>query len=422
MELDIFAAPPAQSRATTQWQYAFVNGRFVRDRFIQHAIREAYRGLVEPSRHGVVFVFISIDPAEVDVNVHPTKVEVRWADSGLIHSQVLSALRETFQRCDLTPRLRTGASPPIVSEEERDRMRREFAASVMDAHPVGRLATAPPVEGRGGGYGQSDHPRFGEPRSSTSTPLGIGEAWRPLYAPPDDPRHAEPSLLSAASSPPPGRFDAAPLGLEALTATADALRSTAVQMHNLYLVAETDEGIIIIDQHALHERVMYEQLRDRITKGPLESQRLLLPESLRVTPAQLGLLDAHADLLARLGIEATPFGADSIAVHTFPSVVRDTDVAAFMGDLLDLLAQQPEHGATLPSPGRPAQPEVVIHKVLDMMACKAAVKAGDVLRPEEIESLMAKRHLLDKPSACPHGRPTMLRLTKADLNRQFKRT
>ena len=183
-------------------------------------------------------------------------------------------------------------------------------------------------------------------------------------------------------------------------------------MHNLYLVAETDEGIVIVDQHALHERVMYEQLRARIAVGSLESQRLLLPETLRVTPDQAALIEAHANLFERLGIEITPFGRDAVAVHAFPALLKDTDVPSFLRDLLDRLAGQPAGSST----------EVVIHKVLDMMACKAAVKAGDPLSDSEIEALMRQRHLIENSSSCPHGRPTMLRLTKADLNRQFKRT
>ena len=177
-------------------------------------------------------------------------------------------------------------------------------------------------------------------------------------------------------------------------------------------MAETDDGIVIVDQHALHERIMYEQLRTRITTGPLESQRLLLPETLNVTPQELALIETNAELLQRLGLEVTQFGKDAIAVHAFPSLLKDADVVSFMRDLLDHLAQQAAKSDT----------EVVIHEILDMMACKAAVKAGDPLTDEEIDALMQKRHLIDKSSSCPHGRPTMLRLSKADLARQFKRT
>jgi len=183
-------------------------------------------------------------------------------------------------------------------------------------------------------------------------------------------------------------------------------------MHNLYLVAEIDDGIVIVDQHALHERVLYEQLRRRITDGPLESQRLLLPETLNVTPQQAALLESNAELLAQLGIEVTPFGTDAVAVQSFPALLKDTDVISFMRDLLDQLAQQ----------AGPANTDAVINDILSMMACKAAVKAGDPLTPEEIDALFERRDLIEKSSSCPHGRPTMLRLTKADLDRQFKRT
>jgi DNA mismatch repair protein MutL len=183
-------------------------------------------------------------------------------------------------------------------------------------------------------------------------------------------------------------------------------------MHNLYLVAETEDGIVIVDQHALHERVIYEQLRQRIGEGRLESQRLLLPETLTVTPKQVALLESNSELLTRLGIEATPFGADSVAIHSFPSMLKDADVASFISDLLDLLDQR----AASPDP------EQVISDLLDMMACKAAVKAGDPLSEAEIDALMQQRHLIENATSCPHGRPTMLRLAKADLDRQFKRT
>lgn len=385
LDLEAYAAPPSHSRATSQWQYVFVNGRFVRDRFIQHAIKESYRGLMEHNRHGVVFLFLSLDPRDVDVNVHPTKIEVRWADSHLIHSQVLSALRETFQRADLTPRLRTDRGGLALPEEEQERIRRELADVLRAASPSGMFplpTSAPPVPGQA---------------PPTEMTPELTRAWQQFYAP----SSASPPLSPGVVFPPRASITEQP-----------QLRARAVQMHNLYLVAETDDGIVIVDQHALHERVMYEQLKARIADGALEGQRLLLPETVSVTPEQLALVEAHQELFARLGMEITPFGRDTVAIQAFPALLKDTDVAPFLRDLLDRLAQQPTGTTT----------EVVIHKILDLMACKAAVKAGDPLTGEEIDALMQQRHLVDKSSNCPHGRPTTLRLTKADLNRQFKRT
>ena len=393
-----YLAPPIHSRAATQWQYVYVNGRFVRDRFVQHAIREAYRGLMEPHRHGVVFLFLHIDPSRVDVNVHPTKIEVRWADSNLIHSQVLSALRETLQRADLTPALRVQrAAPSALDEAEQDRIRHELASI---------LKATTPLQGGGSAGSFSESVALPPPWSKAepgSAPGGPGnsfswEGWRSMYAPaPHDLSAGEP-VQSLSPRP--------------LEVPQHNTPRQAVQMHNLYLVAETDEGIMIVDQHALHERVMYEQLRQRFTAGPLESQRLLLPETIRVTAAQAGLLESHADLLTQMGIEVTPFGTDSVALHAVPALLHEIDAAAFLRDLLDRLAQNeaPNHA------------EALVHDLLDMMACKAAVKAGDPLTQPEINALMQQRHLVEKSSSCPHGRPTMLRFTKAELNRQFKRT
>ncbi len=403
LRIRAYLAPPVHSRAAAQWQYVYVNGRFVRDRFAHHAIREAYRGLMEPNRHGVVFLFLEIDPSRVDVNVHPTKIEVRWADSNLIHSQVLSALRETLQRADLTPALRmqrSSAAP--IDEAEQERIRHELAAILKSTAPV--QGGSGPWSGAMPGQNDPQRPWSSMGPNSPLEAPGSGfswEGWRSMYGPPREggPMADERGGLQGSS----GRTFGPP---------PEEGTRRAVQMHNLYLVAETDEGIMIVDQHALHERVMYEQLRQRFTAGPLESQRLLLPETIRVTAGQAGLLESHAELLAQMGIEVTPFGTDSVALHAVPALLRDLDAASFLRDLLDRLAQNEA----------PNHTEALVHDLLDMMACKAAVKAGDPLTQEEINALMEQRHLVEKSSSCPHGRPTMLRFTKAELNRQFKRT
>jgi DNA mismatch repair protein MutL len=326
--------------------------------------------------------------------VHPTKIEVRWADSSLVHSQVLSALRETLQRADLTPALRVPRQEPAaISPEEQDRIRHELAAILKSTPPIQTDAPAWSnlvTESRS----ESMMPWSGpaQPSPVEESDRGFSwDSWRSMFA-------------REGSSPlPDGRMP----GPE----TSESSRR-AVQMHNLYLVAETDDGIMIVDQHALHERVMYEQFRQRFMAGPLESQRLLIPETIKVTPAQAALLESHADLLGRMGIEVTPFGTDCVALHAVPALLRDVDAESFLRDLLDRLSQN----------DAPTDTEALVHELLDMMACKAAVKAGDPLTQPEIDSLMQQRHLVEKSSSCPHGRPTMLRFTKAELNRQFKRT
>ena len=168
---------------------------------------------------------------------------------------------------------------------------------------------------------------------------------------------------------------------------------------------------MIIDQHALHERILYEELSARVTRRPLESQRLLLPEVVRVPADRIEALDTHAATFERLGIELTPSGPQSVTLHAFPTFLERIERETFVRDLLDLLS---ERGA------RP-ETDTLIHEILDMMACKAAVKAGDALTAAEITALLARRDLADRASNCPHGRPTTLHLTLRELERQFKR-
>ncbi|MHC5108465.1 MAG: DNA mismatch repair endonuclease MutL [Planctomycetota bacterium] len=391
LRIEAYLAPPDRSRANAQWQYTFVNDRYIRDKYVQHAIKEAYRGLVEHNRHAVVFIFIYMDPHQVDINVHPTKIEVRWADSNMVHSQVLSLLKETLQRADLTPFLRTDrALQREANPAEEQRMREELAFMLKQASPVQGPSSTLPHRPGGSAQQASSMPRH-ELYGHGNDPM---ESWRKLYD-----RGESRDRVDAALHQPAGGTGS------------PFVRPRAMQMHNLYLVAETEDGIIIIDQHALHERVMYEQLKDMLSRGPLESQRLLMPQTFPATASQMALLTEHQALLENLGIEVQPFGPDTAGVHAFPVLLKNTDIPAFMTDLLDQLTGKPDGSA-----------EVAIHDVLDMMACKAAVKAGDPLTQPEIEALIEQRHLVEKSSNCPHGRPTTLRLTKADLNRQFKRT
>jgi DNA mismatch repair protein MutL len=177
-------------------------------------------------------------------------------------------------------------------------------------------------------------------------------------------------------------------------------------------VTETTDGLVIIDQHALHERIMYEELLERVSRGPLESQRLLIPDVVPASPRQAALLDQIQPLLRKLGIEVSPFGPGTVAVHAFPSFLERLVPGQFVRDLLERGEQELLD----------LHQEEVLHEILDMMACKAAVKAGDPLTSAEIAALLARREMVERSSNCPHGRPTTLRLTLRDLEKQFKRT
>jgi DNA mismatch repair protein MutL len=184
-----------------------------------------------------------------------------------------------------------------------------------------------------------------------------------------------------------------------------------MQIHDCYLVVETEEGMTVVDQHALHERILYEHFRRRVLAGAVERQRLLVPETLEVGAKDRALLLDHLDVLAELGFEIEEFGGQTLVLRAYPVLLRKTDPLRIVRDLAE----------GLDAAGRTPTRRDLLDSLLHMMACKAAIKAGQRLAPEEIESLLAQRHLVDDAHHCPHGRPTALVLTRADLDRQFGR-
>lgn len=361
---------PESAGPTARNQYFYVNGRHVRDRFIQHALREAYRGLLDASRQPAAVLLLTMPPGDVDVNVHPAKAEVRFRDSGRIHGLVLSAVREKLLGSDLSP----AARPAPVVMPERPDVRARLEEFFRQQYPQAAL------------------------------PSAAGEPVRP-------PGPVAPDRLTAAGHPPDRPAAGAAPSLPVPPTASRPATAPAIQLHNSYLVAETEDGLVIIDQHALHERIIYEQLKARLLRGRLESQRLLIPETLDVSEGQMALLEQLQPLLGRLGIEVGAFGPGTVAIQAFPSFLERIRPAEFVRDLLE--KGQQESGDL--------GEEELLHEFLDMMACRAAVKAGDPLSPAEIETLLQGRHLVERASNCPHGRPTTLRLSLRDLEKQFKR-
>lgn len=185
----------------------------------------------------------------------------------------------------------------------------------------------------------------------------------------------------------------------------------ALQVHDTYLITETNEGLVIIDQHALHERVLYEQLKDKVTRGQMESQRLLVPEPVTLPPAEVSLILNQAQTLSELGIAVEPFGGDTVLVSAYPAMLANHSPAELLRSVIDKLALD---GAQL-------NPQDLLDELLHMIACKAAIKAGDRLSREEIEDLIAFRDLCRDAHHCPHGRPTALVFSREELDKKFKR-
>ena len=388
---------PSIARGSAKFQYLCVNGRPVKDRNLGHAVKEAFRGLIAPDRYPVAAVFVTIDPAEVDVNVHPTKAEVRFRNASAVHGLVLSHLRQRLLGADLTPSV--GSRGWGLGSGKAD-----SAAASWSNGAGGEASDASPTP--------SAFVDFFKRMDPTQKGFVFDEVRREM---------AEQDLFT------PDRAGAFP---DPRPQPPDPI----LQFKNSYVVTQDDEGILIVDQHALHERVMFEELRRRIlVEGKnLESQRLLMPAVIEADASRQAAVAELAPLLTRLGIEAEPMGPKAVAVHAFPSLLFDRRVepVAFVNDLLDKAeagelgpASLPDEGARGEASGGAASGgEAALHAVLDMMSCKAAVKAGDPLGPEELTALLAKRQEIERSSSCPHGRPTTVRLTVKDLEKHFHRT
>ncbi len=393
-----FVANPMHSRATGRMQYLFLNGRAIRDRALQHALNEAYRGLMLTGRQPICFLRLDMPAELVDVNVHPTKQEVRFQDPGRLYSQLLGTLRTKFLTTDLTARGSTAASVPSVGESEND----AAAAGASELVQWAKNELGKQVERAG----VSSPPSFEFPLGGEDAPA------REL------PMRSEPLRLHRLDAPEAPTFqmnrpyDHSDANTRSrLERTSSEAPSNALQVHNRYLVVETDDGIEVIDQHALHERILYEQLRDKVLSGVLESQKLLVPEPVDLTATESAAAIEHSELLAQLGVEVQPFGGETVLVSSYPAMLANLSPAEVLRELVEKLL----------AGGRQPDARDLLDDLLHMIACKAAVKFGDRLTGEEIESLLAQRHLAQDQHHCPHGRPTSLVFTRDDLDRQFKR-
>lgn len=397
IQLSGYVANPSHSRANNRMQYLFLNGRHIRDRSLQHALSEAYRGLLLTGRYPICFLRIEMPPDAVDVNVHPTKLEVRFQDGGQLYSQLLGTLRTRFLSTDLTARLQPERSADSYTELDRPDLaaQAEAARRELVDWATGELNKRHQVtdEARPAAQGMLDLRPSTQPRA----PLVLNRI--------DTPEQSwMPSAASSATAP--SANAAGGQGGDYVSR-----RPTALQVHNRYLIAENEEGMIIIDQHALHERVLYEQIREKVLAGSLESQRLLVPEPVDLSPQEAAAVLDQKELLEKLGVEVEPFGGDTVLVSSYPAMLAKNSPAEILRELVEHLL----------SGGKQPDRRDLLDELLHMISCKAAVKYGDRLSPEEIDALVEQRHLAQDSHHCPHGRPTALVFTREDLDRQFKR-
>jgi DNA mismatch repair protein MutL len=368
-----YIADPACERGTARMQYLFVNGRWIRDRSLGHAIQEAYRGLLMTGRYAVAFLFLDLPPDQVDVNVHPTKAEVRFRDSQALHHLVFSTIRQRLRAENLTARLQL---PSTMRPTEA--MGTPPSAPPLDAAPWS--LASPPSSERG--------PSLPFAPAITTSDSGVMASLPPRE--PDPPGTPAPTPPPALPAGPPSKI---------------------IQLYDSYLVVETEQGMLVIDQHALHERILFEQIKRRIRSGPLETQPLLIPEPVELTAEQAARTLEHREALAELGLGVEHFGGGTVLLTRYPALLGPRSPQAILRAVVDHLVSQER------TPSR----EVLFNDLMSLMACHAAVRAGDRLTPEQMAALVEQRQLADDTHHCPHGRPTALLFSRHDLERQFRR-
>ncbi len=420
-----YVGHPSISKSTRKSQNLFLNGRWIQDRSLQHALTEAYRGLLMIGRQPIAFLFLEVPAEIVDVNVHPTKTEVRFADGQALFRQLLSMLRTKFLSLNFESTMHL---PPSGSGG--------FSAAGAGPRPRGvELQAWQPASGFGASNSSTNNALWNNaPRPPAELPR-IGEAERPLVAANSEISESETSASESEIANFKSQISDSAPDLASFAGSSEVNESAksesgeaeahagcvshgtgqgefrAMQIRDTYIVIETDEGLTLIDQHALHERIMYEYLRPRVLNNAVESQRMLVPETVELTPKETALLLEYADVLSQLGLGVQEFGRQTVLVDRYPVMLKKANLPQLVRDLAEQL-DQPEK-----QPDR----RDLLDSLLHMMSCKAAIKAGQRLSPEEIDSLLAQRHLIDDAHHCPHGRPTALVLTENELERQFGR-
>jgi DNA mismatch repair protein MutL len=412
-----YAAHPNQSRSHNRMQYFFLNGRSIRDRALQHALGEAYRGLLTVGRQPIAFLTLKMPPELVDVNVHPTKLEVRFLDSGRLYSQLLGTLRGKFLTTDLSTRVQTDGPADDQAAAAHDSAQAAQLRQQLVDWAKGKVASW--------GIAPGDPvppPAFDAPHAPLALQPLQGSEYRvqgsgfrvqgsgyPGMATEDNlsPR----PLAGEGPGVRAGNLDQQQCALSQSPVSSPPFRPAALQVHNRYLVTETDNGVTIIDQHALHERILFEQLRQRVGAGAVETQNLLVPEPVHLTPTEKAAALEHRDLLAELGVRIEPFGGDTILLSGYPAMLANISPVEVLRALLEPIL----------SAGKRPDRRELLDELLHTVACKAAIKAGDRLAPEEISALLEQRRFVEDAHHCPHGRPTALVFTREELDKQFKR-
>ncbi|WP_235499653.1 DNA mismatch repair endonuclease MutL, partial [Frateuria sp. Soil773] len=377
MQLSGWVGLPTASRAQADSQYFYVNGRLVRDRVVAHAVRQAYADVLFHGRHPAFVLYLELDPAGVDVNVHPAKYEVRFREQRLVHDFLFRSLHEALAQ--------TRAGLSAVPSQEASPFQQGHAVAASSP-----AASAPSPSAWSGQFSQSR--------------LSLGVRDQPLadYA----------ALLGASPAAAPARAGAATMPPEAAgEGEAPPLGYAIAQLKSIYILAENAHGLVLVDMHAAHERITYEKLKSGRACSNLRSQLLLVPLNLAVSAKEAAAAEEHADALAEWGLELSRSGPSGVVVRRIPALLEGADVGQLTRDVLAELAQ---HGSS-------RRLQELENELLSTMACHGSVRAGRRLAIPEMNALLREMEATERSGQCNHGRPTWAQLSLADLDRLFLR-
>ena len=385
-----FAGLPTLNRGNAQHQYLFVNGRPVKDRLLVGVIRAAYQDFLARDRHPMAALFVDLDPEAVDVNVHPAKTEVRFRDAGLVRGLLIGALRHAL--ADAGHRASTTVSGAALNKaqiEPQSAGPSLWRASSFYADPAARPVS--PVR-----TGFSVPAAFASPDTTSS---GFAESAPSFVAMPpragaDEPLSVRVEDVRAAPD-----TEALPLGL------------AKAQLHETYVIAQTRDGIVIVDQHAAHERLVYERMKVDMAQTGVRRQALLIPEIVELTEDEAGRVLSRSEELLELGLEIEPFGGGAVCVRATPALFGNMNVHGLLKDLADDFAEYDE-GLSL---------RERFEEVMGNMACRGSVRAGRRLTADEMNALLRQMEATPYSGQCNHGRPTYVELKLADIERLFGR-
>ncbi|NKB54272.1 MAG: DNA mismatch repair endonuclease MutL [Rhizobiaceae bacterium] len=381
VQLTGYASLPTFNRGNALHQFVYVNGRPVRDKQLTGAIRGAYMDFLSRHRHPVLALFLTIDPAQVDVNVHPAKAEVRFRDAGLVRGLIVGALRQAIS-----------GNGPRASTDDASAMLASFkpGGPGSQQNPQGLAAQAMGMAG----YAPS-HPRNHDWKSSPNRPVaGFSEAQQAGFE-----ATAAPSADLRSETQSPSDNEHLPLG------------AARAQLHANYIVAQTEDGLVIVDQHAAHERLVYERMKAQIADSGVAGQMLLIPEVVEMSEEDVNRLLDHAEALAGLGLTLEGFGPGAIAVRETPALLGEVNCQQLLRDLVDEISQW----------GTASLVGEKIDYVAATMSCHGSVRSGRKLLAAEMNQLLRDMETTPNSGQCNHGRPTYIELKLADIEKLFGR-